>query len=228
MTKLQQFYKSQKWEKFVELLRIERTDDNGDLICKHCGKPILKAYDCIAHHVIELTEDNVNDANISLNPENIILIHFKCHNEIHKRFGYNERLRQNVYIVYGAPCSGKSTYVDSIAESGDIILDIDRLWKSVRAKSCNEWAKPNELKSNVFALRDCMLDMIKVRRGKWHNAYVIGGYPFAAERERLADSLCAKLIFIDCPKELCLERAKLKNDQWIQYVEDWFNKYSPR
>ena len=96
---LQAFYKSLKWEKFIETLRIERANADGVVICEHCGQPIIKKYDCIGHHIEELTDDNVNDVMISLNPNNIKLIHFKCHNEIHKRFGYAERQEQKVYIV---------------------------------------------------------------------------------------------------------------------------------
>ena len=225
---LQAFYKSSKWAKFVEALRIERANNDGVVICEHCGKPIIKKYDCIGHHVEELTEENVNDVMIALNPNNIQLVHFKCHNEIHKRFGYAERQLQKVYIVYGSPCSGKSSFVSEIAEHGDIILDIDKLWSAIRADKCNKYDKPNELKQNVFALRDLMIDMIKVRRGRWANAYIIGGYPLQAERERLATLVCAdKIIFIDTPKDVCLLRAKEKSNDWIDFVNDWFDRYTP-
>ena len=225
---LQAFYKSSKWAKFVETLRIERANNDGVVICEHCGKPIIKKYDCIGHHVEELTDENVNDVMIALNPNNIQLVHFKCHNEIHKRFGYAERQVQKVYIVYGSPCSGKSSFVSEIAEHGDIILDIDKLWSAIRADKCNKYDKPNELKQNVFALRDLMIDMIKVRRGRWANAYIIGGYPLQAERERLATLVCAdKIIFIDTPKDVCLLRAKEKSNDWIDFVNDWFDRYTP-
>ena len=229
MTKLQTFYHSKKWEAFVKRLRMERTDQNGMLICEHCGKPILKAYDCIAHHRQELTADNVDDVNISFNPDNIMLIHFRCHNEIHQRFGYTKaRPQKRVFIVYGAPCSGKTTWVNSVATKQDLILDVDRLWSAIKADCCGEFEKPNELTTNVFALRDCLLDMIKVRRGRWHNAYIIGGYPLQGERERIADSVNAdRLIFIDTPKEVCLARAKLKSSEWIEFVNVWFDRYSP-
>lgn len=228
MDKLQAFYKSRRWENFVKALRLERTTPDGFVMCEHCGKPILKAYDCIAHHKDELTVGNVDDVNVSLNKDNIMLIHFSCHNEIHKRFGYAGRQVQKVYIVYGAPCSGKTKWVNGIADSGDIILDIDRLWGAIRADKCGEYEKPNAIKTNVFALRDCILDMIRVRCGRWDNAYIIGGYPLQGERERLADNVGAdKIVFIDTPKELCLLRAKQKSPEWIEYVEQWFDRYTP-
>ena len=228
MDKLQAFYKSRRWESFVKVLRLERAKPDGSIICEHCGKPILKAYDCIGHHKEELNELNVDDVNISLNKDNVMLIHFRCHNQIHKRFGYAGRQVQKVYIVYGAPCSGKTTWVNEVAETNDLILDIDRLWGAIRADKCGEYEKPNAIKTNVFALRDCILDMIKTRRGRWDNAYIIGGYPLQGERERLFNDVGAdKLIFIDTKKDICSLRAREKSDEWVEYVERWFELYTP-
>ena len=221
------FYRSKNWENFLKILKSERISADGSLICEHCGKPIVKAYDCIGHHKVELTDDNVNDATISLNPSNVQLIHFRCHNEIHKRFGYSGCKRQEVYIVWGSPCAGKTTWVNSVSEDNDIVLDIDRLWNAVKSTSCNKFYKPNALKSNVFALRDLMLDMIRVRRGRWDSAYIVGGYPFDAEREQLATRVNAKLIFIDTPKDVCLLRAKEKGAEWCEYVTTWWEEYRP-
>lgn len=228
MTKLQAFYKSKRWELFVERLRLERAGTDGAVICEHCGKPIVRKYDCIGHHKEELTEYNVDDTLVALNPDNVVLVHFRCHNEIHRRFGYSERVIKRVFIVYGSPCSGKTTFVDSVAEPGDLIVDIDRVWAAVRANSCGDYEKPGELKTNVFAIRDLLIDMIRVRRGNWNNAYIIGGYPLQGERERLAEVVGAdKLIFIDAPKETCLLRAQQRTEQYSQFVHDWFTKYTP-
>lgn len=228
MNKLQAFYKSRDWENFVKRLRMERTTPDGLVICEYCGKPIVKAYDCIGHHKEELTPENVDDVTISLNPENIMLVHFRCHNEIHKRFGFAGRLVQNVFVVYGSPFAGKRQWVDSVAESGDIIVDINRLWNAVRSSGCGAYEKPQELRANVFGLRDSLIDMVRVRRGKWHNAYIIGGYALQGERERLAEMVGAnKIIFIDTEKEICLERAKMVDENLTQFVVDWFNQYTP-
>lgn len=225
MTALQAFYSSKKWKKFVECLKIERTSPDGNLYCEHCGKPIVRQYDCIGHHVVELTEDNVNDPEIAYNPDNIKLIHFRCHNELHERFGYRGSIIKQVFIVYGAPCSGKSTWVDSVASRDDLILNIDRLWNAVKASACDSREKPDALKAVVFDIRDCILQDIRTRRGKWRNAYIIGGYPMSAERERIADMVGAdKQIFIDTPKDVCLQRAADISETLCGFVSDWFDK----
>lgn len=221
MFTLSTFYKSDEWESFRKVVIFERLNDQGETVCEYCQKPIVKKYDIILHHKQELTESNVNDYNVSLNPDNIMLIHHKCHNKIHERFG-NE-WRRRVYIVYGSPCSGKTTWVRENAGSNDIILDMDSIWEciSINDKTC----KSNRLKQNVFGIRDCILEQIKMRVGKWQNAFVIGGYPSKYERERIADLLGAELIFIDTEQETCMSMAP--NDEWIRFIEDWFADFIP-
>ena len=214
------FYKSKEWSDLLQVLKMERAADDGILYCEHCGLPITKKYDCIGHHITELNETNIHDADTALNPDNIMLVHHRCHNKIHERFGY---YKPKVYIVYGSPCSGKSTWVKDTAYDDDLIIDIDRLWESVCL--CDKHHKPNRLKANVFALRDMLLDQVKTRTGKWRNAYVIGGYPLASDRERLSKRLGAELVFIEEDKEICLSRCL--NEDWKEYVEEWFEVYTP-
>lgn len=222
MFTLDSFYKGKQWQGLVEQLKIDRVDEQGQLICEYCGKPISRKYDCIGHHELELTEENVNDYQVSLNPANIKLIHFKCHNKIHERFdGKSQNAFQNVYLVYGSPCSGKTTWVRDVANPDDLILDIDYIWSAICTG--DKYNKRNRLKANVFGIRDCIIDQIRTRTGFWKNAYVIGGYPLRTDRDRLCNLLRAKPIFIDTSKEECLSRAV--NDEWKEYVEDWFDSY---
>lgn len=205
-------------------LKLERLHE-GQLYCEYCGKPMVRAYDIIGHHVIELTEENYTDANISLNPDNIKLVHHKCHNIIHNKLSYSSR---QVYIVYGSPLSGKTTYVNEVAESGDLIIDLDSIWQCVSGQP--RYVKPNRLKSVVFNVRDNLLESVKYRRGKWLNAYIIGGYPLANERERLASTLGARLIYIDSSKEECIKRLSQCQDrdisEWTKYIDTWWLQYN--
>lgn len=221
---LYNFYRSDRWESLLKVLKLERLRD-GQLLCEFCGKPIVKAYDCIGHHVIELTEENYTDANISLNPDNIQLIHHKCHNIIHNKLSYSGR---QVFIVYGSPLSGKTSYVKEVAEAGDLIIDIDNIWECVSGQP--RYVKPARLNAVVFSVRDNLLESVRYRRGKWLNAYIIGGYPYAAERDRLADTLGARLIYIDSDKDTCLERLHQSTDrdvdEWTKYISQWWLQFS--
>ena len=234
MTKKQAFYKSKKWETFRKIIIDERTESDGFVRCSICGQPIVKKYDLIIHHKKELTEDNVDDVNISLNPANVECVHFKCHNKEHKRFGFGYsghgghgghggQLVKKVFIVYGAPCSGKTTWVKDNATKRDLIVDMDSLYTAVNI--CDRYEKPRAVASVVFDLRDYLIDKIKTRAGKWENAYIIGGYKLEAERQRLNERVNAdEIILIDTSMEECLKRAEESNRpiEWKDYITDWF------
>lgn len=226
MFDLSTFYQSDIWVNLTRSIRAERINAEGFNICEYCRKPIVKAYDCICHHKEYLTEDNINDVEISLNPDNIMLVHHKCHNIIHNKLGYSKR---GIYIVYGSPLSGKSTWVNTVKSEGDLILDIDSIWQCV--SGCDRYIKPKRLNAVVFGIRDKILDDIRYRHGKWCNAYIIGGYPLQSERERLSKELGAELIYIESTKEECLNRLYTCDDRnieaWERYINDWWHKYGP-
>ena len=231
----QQFYKSKEWEAFRQVVINNRTDVDGYVHCAICGKPILKPYDLIVHHKQELTEANVNDAMVALNPDNVECVHFKCHNKVHERFGYNKTsaarsVPKKVFIVYGSPCAGKSTWVHENATKDDLVVDMDSIWQMI---GINErYAKPASLRSVAFQIRDAMYDVIKYRSGKWHNAYIITGGALKGDRDRLVQRVAADdLIFINTSQKECLNRAITRDlpegeyDQWVKYINDWFNSY---
>ena len=222
---LADFYRSKEWEQLRRRLMLERVNAEGFIICAHCGEPIIKKYDCIGHHLVELTESNYRDASISLNPDNIALVHHKCHNAIHEKAGCKQK---KVYIVWGAPMSGKSTYVQGVAKYGDLILDIDNLWQAISGRP--KYEKPNRIKENVFQLHNQVLTMIAQRMGYWNTAYVIGGYALPSERERLAQRLGAECVHIDTTKEECMARLAAcqdgrKKTEWESYISDWWYTY---
>ena len=218
------FYKSDEWERFRLTVINDRKTDQGLTICEHCGEPILKPYDLILHHINPITNENVNDYEISLNQANIMIVHHGCHNEIHERFGFGSGSR-HIYLVYGAPCSGKSGYVSKVAGRHDIVVDMDSIFECITVN--DRYDKPDSIKSVAFGVRDSLLDSIKVRRGRWTNAYIIGGYPMASERERMTSIYGAEEIFIDTDKDECLLRCVDRPKEWREYVEAWFERYSP-
>lgn len=222
---LAEFYTSKEWKLFREQLIHERTNQaDGILYDEHSGEPIFKRYDIIAHHKTELTIYNVNDYSISLNPENIMLVSMKSHNEIHARFGYMQG--KKVYYVYGAPCSGKNSYVESVKGNSDLIVDIDGIWQALTGR---RYYKPDALKTNVFNLYAELVDMVKTRQGKWQRAYIITGGANKGQRERQIKELGAEPIFINTTEEECRQHLagdiEKDQEQWSRYISDWFKVY---
>ena len=224
---LYEFYRSEEWETFRKIIIAERTREDGLIYDEETSKPILKRYDLVLHHRIELTEENIRDATIALNPDNIEVVSFRTHNLIHNRVGYTTRC---VYIVYGSPFSGKTSWVNENKSEGDLVIDIDNIWQCV--SGCERYVKPARLRSVVFKMRDGLLDAARYRLGKWENCYIIGGYALTSERERLSKEMGAREVFIDTDKENCLSRLERcedgrDKDEWKKYIEEWWDKYSP-
>lgn len=230
MFTLDNFYQSKEWRNLLAQLKNERLNDNGEIICQYCGKPVVKSFDIIGHHKVELTDENVNDFEISLNPDNIIFLHHKCHNVVHNKFGYKQR---KIYLVYGSPLSGKSSYILKVLEEGDLVIDMDNIWESI--SGLPRYKKPNRLKGVAFKVRDCLLDCVKYRNGKFKNVYIVGGYPLSSERARLCKELGAEEIYIEATKEECLQRLEQlpetdgrskQKEEWASFIEKWFDEFT--
>lgn len=226
---LSEFYNSEIWRTFrAGEIEKRRNPNDGILYCEFSGVPLINSFDIVAHHITPLTMQNVNDFAVSLNPSNIMLVSQRAHNEIHKRFGYcTER---KVYYVYGAPCSGKTTFVNSVKGNSDIVVDMDNIWQCITGGA--RYEKPNALKTNAFILRDCLYNSIKTRAGKWERAYIITGGAIKGIREREIAAFGAEAIFIDTDKETCLKRlasdekrTQAQRAEWVRYIDDWFKDY---
>lgn len=225
-TSLSQFYTSQDWRKFrAQVIADSMQKNNGSVIDELTGEVIVKSYDIVLHHKIPLTMQNVNDFSISLNRDNIMIVSQKSHNEIHKRYGYCTQ--RKVYYVYGAPCSGKNTFVNSIKGNSDLIVDMDNIWECITGAA--RYEKPNALKTIAFIVRDSLMDAVKTRAGKWERAYIITGGAIKSQRERELMALGAEPIYIEATKEECLKhlyndetRTEAQREKWAEYIEKWF------
>lgn len=68
------FYRSKEWQNTREYI-LKR----DSYLCVKCGKPAEEV-----HHKIKLTPSNINDVNITMNPNNLISLCKDCHMAEHK------------------------------------------------------------------------------------------------------------------------------------------------
>ncbi|MDF2948172.1 MAG: endonuclease [Sedimentibacter sp.] len=241
---IKQFFRGLEWQLFRQQIIFDRmvTVVNPDgsiskhIVCEYCKKNIVVSRHIQIHHTpIELTDDNVNDVTISLNPDNVKIACLHCHNKEHDRFSGPATKRhvknKGVYIVYGPPMCGKTTYVKENMQPGDIVVDMDRLYQAVSLQPLYD--KPDNLKYIIFGLRNTLLDNIKTRYGNWNSAWIIGGYADKYARDKLASDLGAELVYIEADKEDCLYRLNYCNDyrqehkdEWTEYINNWFDNFT--
>lgn len=80
------FYNSTAWkEARLSYIRMRRAIDGG--MCETCRK--VPGY--IVHHKISLTQENINDSEITLNFENFKYDCKKCHDNEDENHGFNKK-----------------------------------------------------------------------------------------------------------------------------------------
>ena len=218
------FYRSKEWEALRKTITLERVDSSGDLICEYCHKPIVHPYDAICHHKIELDEVNVHDSMVALNPDNIMVVHHRCHNAIHERFGYQQATIKvkHIYIVWGSPCAGKGGFVRDNAGKDDLIIDIDGLYDAMGM------GNRSAITTNVMQVYRGLIDQVKTRTGRWRNVWIIRTLPLQIDRDSIVrDCLGGELIHIDTSMEECLSVAKSRGGDWVKWTEQFWERYQP-
>ena len=141
--------------------------------------------------------------------------------------------QKHVFLVYGSPCAGKTTYVQQVATRNDIIVDLDRIHGAIC--SCAQYDKPDATKQVAFALRDVLLTEIRTAgtRRRWQDAYIIGTYPDAIDRDNFVREYGAILVHIDTPREECIKRAyedikrRTVRDAVIGWIENFWKRFTP-
>jgi 5-methylcytosine-specific restriction endonuclease McrA len=197
-------------------------------VCAKCGG-VFDISELRPHHKVELTLDNIDDVNVTLNPDNIEVLCHDCHNAAHKRFGYAVGAK-HVYLVYGSPCAGKTTYVNSVATRNDLIVDLDKIHRAICI--CGLYDKPDATKRVAFNVRDYLLDEVRTAtpRRKWQDAYIIGTYPDRIDRDMFVQDYGAELVHIDTSKEECIKCAyqDIERSSIRDAVIGWINAYWER
>lgn len=217
---LQRFYASREWAA-VRDLAILRAGGR----CQRCGWLAGSAdemRELIGHHVRPLTMETLSDPSVRSNPENVEVLCRRCHSRLHAREGA-WKPRYQVWIVWGAPLSGKSLFVRERALPGDLVVDLDLIWAAVSGAELYDHAEG--VRGNAFAVRNLLIDQARTRTGRWDNAWIVGTYPYRAERLRLADRLGAECVLIEAERDVCLRRAAAERPAaWIGYVHEWFDR----
>lgn len=237
-----QFYGGDEWQACKVQVIHQRMREYGAIYCEHCGRLILKGFNpkeknnagaIVFHHKIFLNAGNVNDASISINPENIAVLHWTCHNEVHGRFGFgggNNIPEKKVYLITGAPCSGKTTWARERIGENDLILDIDDIWQTISGQP--RYTKPSAVKPFVFAARDEIKNMVARGAGTWRNAFIIEGLPSKMDRQREADRYRAhntEIITMNTEQAECLARLHANpNGRNVKDYEIYIAQYFAR
>ena len=127
--------------------------------------------------------------------------------------------KNQVYIIMGASCSGKSTYVRNNANAKDLIFDFDTIHQAISNNESH--IHIDSLKKYVFDVRDALYERLK--KDKTTNAWIINSSPYKQVRKQLVKDLDAKIIYIQRSKEECLQIAENERpSEWRDYINNYF------
>lgn len=233
------FYNSKKWRDCREAYFNSKYG-----ICELCGKKGEEV-----HHKTFLSSENILNYDIAFNWDNLQLLCRSCHNAIHEKAYEMHRAKnrrnngvqnglcfdedgnlienKNVYIVWGAPASGKTKYVKEHKGKYDLIVDLDYILSAIsliNGKNIAEDYLPFGLE-----IRDLLYNLIAERKYYFEKAWIIATLPNKKKRLELQAKLKAELIHIDTSKEKCIEQAKYDNERVnkdLQYriIEKYFKE----
>lgn len=191
------FYKSEGW-------RLAREDalarDNH--LCQRCKQQGILTPANIVHHIepIDVAPEKALDL------DNLMSVCAKCHNILHPEKGILQKGERKIEVIMGYPASGKSTYVESVFEYGDIVLDLDRIITAISFREHHD--RTGNILPTVQIANDIFTSTLVNIRSKgfsFGKLYVIRSRLSDAEYSALRAAR-AKYYWLDVDKKTCRKR----------------------
>src|SRR5690554_3560909 len=111
-----------------------------------------------------------------------------------------------VIIVWGAPGSGKTTYVKKNMKYGDMVIDLDFIKQAISFQEKTE--APDSLLDVALKVRELLYSIVAGRQIPECTVWVVAGLPSYKERKELKNRLQAnELIFMKASREQCIRRV---------------------
>lgn len=240
------FYKSAKWErKRAAILK------RDEYLCQECKRYNKSTEANVVHHIFPLEQY----PEYALENWNLISLCHQCHECMHERYtgklsplgmqwvdrvslkyGIDKKKLfktangYSVYLVWGSPASGKTTYVKKHRRDEDMVIDLDLIKQSISMQGKTNTGE--HLLPVALSIREHLYNMVEHREIPC-NVWVVAGLPRLADRARLIKRLKPdEVLFMNVPKEECIQRALNDNERadkelQIRIINKWFNEFEP-
>ena len=130
-------------------------------------------------------------------------------------------------IVYGAPCSGKSTFVRNNIGENDIVYDYDEITRAI-TYGAQHLSKRDLTHQYVLDFRLAMIRRFRSEQ-QIENAWVISSFLTDSFKSFIAD-LDPEYIQMETSQEECLSRLETDEmrpdkEDWREKINEWFLTY---
>lgn len=154
-----------------------------------------------------------------------------CHvRKTRKEDGWNGgKEGKRVFVIYGPPGAGKSTFVENNAKKGALILDFDKLVSSITNIPTHR--KPEHLLKFAWEARDAILNQLDKTEDPITAWIIDSGFKRSKIDEYIA-RYGAKVFVLETPELVCIQRvdADLNRDMstdWQGLIRLWWSTYRP-
>lgn len=131
----------------------------------------------------------------------------------------------NITLVCGPPCSGKTTYVREHMQSGDLVIDLDAILQALSFAD-DPHAQQASLLPFAWQARDAVLDRLAARPDRPQHTWIIDSAASQSRRLAITQRFSAAVVCIDTARDVCLERAAQRPDPTttIEAINRWFRE----
>mgnify|MGYP000977370160 CR=1 FL=1 len=125
------------------------------------------------------------------------------------------------FVVWGAPCSGKTTYVNEHAKAGDVICDYDALYQAI--SGLPKYERSESLQGFMKGLIAEFYSLIE--KNPELDAWIVTAARDRNQAEELAARFDAELIEFRVSRETAHERcdADKRPAEWHEAIDKWFD-----
>lgn len=126
------------------------------------------------------------------------------------------------YVVAGAPCSGKSTFVRAHAQPGDLIYDYDAVHMALSGRASHD--HDPGIRPFVLAARDGVYGELEQRSEQ--AAWIITSTRRTSDLMALKERFGAEVVLLAVEREEAHRRcdADRRPEAWHGYIDRWFDE----
>jgi hypothetical protein len=123
-----------------------------------------------------------------------------------------------VKIIYGPPCAGKSTYVQSARADSDVVIDYDLIARALGATVAH--GSSGSIRSAAFSAREAAINT--ALKGVDDDVYIIHTNPMIESIEKYK-AAGAEFVLVDPGIDVCLEMANSRPEGTADAIKKWYD-----
>lgn len=128
-----------------------------------------------------------------------------------------------LYVITGPPCVGKSTYAQTHAKPGDMVIDLDRIALSIAAEGTEHHSYPIAIRNTARLMRKAAIPAA-VGHAKKADSYLIDSKPGTRSR-MIYKKNGAVFVELSAPLATLVERCRKERPAWVmQTLMTWWDE----